>query len=235
MSDEEPKFSSNPAVNDILKEMSGEDKDKIQDSAEKFAVSVGATLTGHVKSEIKDLIEDVQHRGVRGRIRVPLRDRIDIEVSPGLKVPKHLIEDAVNQTSSPAIEEVIEKRHKRMVRDAAELKADLAAGQKVLQEMAKRLTNPVNLDEKYVSFDAMPAPVQRLVKAYMEAEAANLELNEAIQALAKTPLNVMTAAARAATEVKKTSEPPQLFGVDVTGLAQSQDYNSPWSRPGQPR
>ncbi len=235
MSDE-PKFSRNPAVNDILSEMAGEGAaEAVQAGAEKFAVSIGATVTGHVKSEIKDMIE----KGVKARTsrvpRVPLRDRIDVEVAPGLTVPKHLIEAAVNQTSSPAIEEVIEKRHKRMARDAAELKADLAAGQKVLQEMAERLSSPVNLDEKYVSYDAMPAPVQRLVKAYIDAEAANLELNEAIQALARTPLKVMTAAAKAATETKKSGEPAQPFGVDVTGQAQSQELNSPWSHLTRPR
>jgi hypothetical protein len=129
----------------------------------------------------------------------PTRDkRPQVEVLPGVMVSQRLIDEAVRARDSVAdarVEEIECKRieHKQVAAVAAarareELKNDLASSRQFLQAMVDRLRSPVNPDEKYVSYDAMPPPLQRIVKAYIDAEAANRELEDAIKALARAPI-----------------------------------------------
>ena len=62
--------------------------------------------------------------------------------------------------------------------------------------MWDRARKRVNKHEKFVSYDAMPTPLQRVVKAYIDAAAANTELDAAVKALNLAPMVV------AASEVK---------------------------------
>lgn len=125
------------------------------------------------------------------------RTKPAIEVLPGVMVSQHLIDEAVRATTDPGADErveAVERKYKVAARDREELKNDLASSRQFLQAMVDRLRQPVNPDEKYVSYDAMPPPLQRIVKAYIDAEAANRELEEAIKALAKAPITAIPTA-----------------------------------------
>lgn len=120
-----------------------------------------------------------------------------IEVLPGVMVSQHLIDEAVRATSDPGADtrvEEVERKYKVAARAREELKNDLASSRQFLQAMVDRLRSPVNPDEKYVSYDAMPPPLKRIVKAYIDAEAANRELEDAIKALAKAPITAVPVA-----------------------------------------
>lgn len=117
-----------------------------------------------------------------------------IEVLPGIMVSKEAIDEAVRATTDPRVEEIVEQRHKRISKEREEIKNDLNASRQFLQAMVDRFRQPINPNEKYVSYDAMPAPLQRIVRAYIDAEAANRELEEAIKALAQAPITVIPTA-----------------------------------------
>lgn len=68
-----------------------------------------------------------------------------------------------------------------------ELRQDINASKQVVQEMIERIKNPPNMKERYISFDAMPTALQRVVRAYIAVSEANRELDEAIKALATEP------------------------------------------------
>jgi len=110
-------------------------------------------------------------------------DKPLVEVVPGIMVSEHLIQAAVDATSTPGAVEDGERREVAKERELDEIREDISASRQVLQAMAERLRNPPDLQEKYVSFDAMPSPLQRVVKAYIDADAANRELDAAIAAL----------------------------------------------------
>jgi len=120
-----------------------------------------------------------------------------VEVAPGIMVSQHLIDEAVKTTSGDQAladdyVDQIERQAEARARDRAELKADISASQQVVKEMFERLRNPLDPREKYVSYDSMPAPLQRVVKAYIDASAANAELDEAVKALQLSSREIVT-------------------------------------------
>lgn len=119
---------------------------------------------------------------------IPINDlNRTVEVAPGILVSEHLIRDAVNATSVPGEIDRVEARENAKKRMFDELRQDIDASKRVVQSMIERIKNPPNLQEKFISFDAMPASLQRVVNAYIAASDANRELDEAIKALAAEP------------------------------------------------
>lgn len=125
---------------------------------------------------------------------VPLtskRKRKQVEVIPGIMVSQVLIDEAVRLTSSQPdavidfTEKMREADRERIRKAQEELKQDITASREIVFAMLQRMRDPVKYEEKFVSYDTMPAPLQRVIKAYIEAEAANRELNEAVSALSK--------------------------------------------------
>ena len=67
--------------------------------------------------------------------------------------------------------------------EVAQIRQEIEVSKQVVQglvELARASFNPM---ETYVSYDAMPVPLQRVIKAYAAREEANRELAEAIKAL----------------------------------------------------
>lgn len=129
---------------------------------------------------------------------VPLttnRKHKQVEIIPGIMVSQVLIDEAVRLTSNPfgsspstseeALEEARERYQQQRAKESAELREDIDKSREVVLAMVQRLRDPLKYEEKFVSFDTMPTPLQRVIKAYIEAEAANRELNEAVTALSK--------------------------------------------------
>lgn len=115
---------------------------------------------------------------------VPIpRHRDVVEVAPGIMVSQALIDEAVQVTSDPNVTEAIEQRQNVVAREQLLIKEDITASRQIIAAMVERLKNPPNMQERYVSYDSMPAPLQRVVKAYIDAAAANEELDAAIKAL----------------------------------------------------
>lgn len=113
-----------------------------------------------------------------------------VEVAPGILVLEHLIRvirDAVNATSEPGEVDRVEARENAKKRMFDELRQDIDASKRVIQSMVERIKNPPNMQEKFISYDAMPPSLQRVVNAYIAASDANRELDEAIKALAAEP------------------------------------------------
>jgi hypothetical protein len=115
-----------------------------------------------------------------------------VEVIPGVRISQAQIDAAVKATSGS--ETLIHPFAARDERDAAkekffeDIRQDIKASRSVIQEMMERLRTPVDMQEKYVSYDSMPAPLKRVVKAYIDVEEANKELTEAIKALGSSSL-----------------------------------------------
>jgi len=118
-------------------------------------------------------------------------DTPTVEVAPGIMVSETLIRAAVEATSSGDTPQDHQDHYRQLKRRDKtlheEVKKDLKASKKFVQEMFERANNPPNTKEKYVSFDAMSPSLQRVVKAYTAATEANKELDEAIKALAAEP------------------------------------------------
>ena len=115
-----------------------------------------------------------------------------VEVVPGVMVSQKLIDEAVRLTTnplSPSYEydaaEAVERRRLARQKANEELRQELDASRQIVQSMLDRMRDPLKFDEKFVSFDTMPTPLQRVIKAYIDAAAANKELNEAVAALQK--------------------------------------------------
>jgi len=115
-----------------------------------------------------------------------------VEMIPGIMVSQRLIDEAVRLTSSTgqelhdATREVVEEqRRERIQKENAEMRELIDTSKQVVLAMVQRMRDPLKYDEKFVSFDTMPAPLQRVVKAYIEAEEANRNLSEAVASLAK--------------------------------------------------
>jgi len=111
-----------------------------------------------------------------------------VEVVPGVMVSQKLIDEAVRLTSDPATETAVEdaeQRRLRRLRANEELRNEIDTSRQIVQSMLDRMREPLRYDEKFVSYDTMPGPLQRVVKAYIDAAAANKELNEAVAALQK--------------------------------------------------
>jgi hypothetical protein len=116
-----------------------------------------------------------------------------VEVAPGIMVSQKLIDEAVRMTTfggdiaDPAAdyrERLAEERRLQIAKDQAELRQDIDNSRTLVLEMLNRMREPAKYDEKFVSYDTMPGPLQRVVKAYIEAEEANKNLSEAVAALA---------------------------------------------------
>lgn len=126
-----------------------------------------------------------------------------VEVAPGVMVSQKLINEAVRHTSNTDDEqfetyvEEIEKVQIAKQKDFEELKQDLSTSKQIVQAMMDRARQPVNTHEKFVSYDAMPSPLQRVVKAYIEAAAANKELDEAVKALNLAPMVISASEVKA--------------------------------------
>lgn len=169
----EKQFSSNPVMNELF-----------TDTAERIRQETGEVIesTVELEAEGNPVI----------RVRPPVtRERVEVEVAPGIMVSEHLIRAAVEATStgdSPQDHQDYYRNLKlRDKKHQEEVRKDLNASKKFVKEMFDRLNNPPNMKEKYISFDAMPKPLQRVVKAYSAAAEANKELEEAIKALASAP------------------------------------------------
>lgn len=130
--------------------------------------------------------------------QVPLttnRKHKQVEIIPGIMVSQVLIDEAVRRTTTPysllpssteeALEEARERDRERRAKESAELREDIDKSREVVFAMVQRMRDPLKYDEKFISYDTMPPPLQRVVKAYIDAEAANRELNEAVASLSK--------------------------------------------------
>jgi len=106
-----------------------------------------------------------------------------VEVVPGIMVSEHLIRSAVEATTEPGAEDEIERRMHAATKAREELRQDIEKSREVVQAMMDRVRNPPNMKEKYISFDALPAPLQRVMTAYTAAAEANKELEDALAAL----------------------------------------------------
>lgn len=107
---------------------------------------------------------------------------------PGHRLPSFSLPRSRTRSGAekPAVE--VEARAAARKKLAEELRADMRASQQVIQAMIERACQPLKLDEKYVSYDAMPEPLQRVVAAYIAVSDAHKELDEAIRALQATEL-----------------------------------------------
>ncbi len=135
---------------------------------------------------------------------IPLTNAVHrntVEVVPGVMVSQHLIDEAVRLTSFPSAStdqevEAIERRAAVKAKDHDELRQDISTSRQIVQSMIDRVRNPAKFDEKYVSYDSMPKPIQRIVKAYMDVDAANKELEEAIKGVAQLASNATPVTAK---------------------------------------
>jgi len=112
-----------------------------------------------------------------------------VEVIPGIMVSQKLIDEAVrlttDPTSKPSAVEDAEERRLRRLKANEELRTEINTSRQIVQSILDRMRDPVKFNEKFVSYDTMPSPLQRVIKAYIDAAAANKELNEAVAALQK--------------------------------------------------
>lgn len=95
-------------------------------------------------------------------------------------VPERLIQEATQVVETCALDTpwVTKSCAADVARD---IKQDIDAGRKVVQELiSTKAELPREPEEKFISFDAMPAPLKRIVKAYMDLEAAQKELDAAV-------------------------------------------------------
>lgn len=131
------------------------------------------------------LVADVTKETVKALARDGITsDRIDwvrmeqvVEVAPGINVSKHLIDAA-----APGGAEALPTRSS-IERENDQLRADIDAGKQVIREMMERAKVPLNLQERYVSYDVMPVELQRVIRAYIGLDEARREFNEAIRAM----------------------------------------------------
>ncbi len=186
------KFSNNPIINSILTEKAlEEDVPGVEETLSDALPESARTFEGYLMDK-----EPLQSSSGMA-IRTVASRTSNVEVAPGVMVSQHLIDAAVNATVDNPAEaariEAVERKALKKAKEFAELKQDISASHKFVQEMFDRMRNPMKYDEKYVSFDQMPKPLQRVVNAYMAVSDANKELEEAIKALQE--LQVTTKAA----------------------------------------
>jgi hypothetical protein len=172
-------FANNPAVNEILNKM----HDGIDNAARN---------------------RDMQWADLPPYCMPNLSKSDVVEVAPGVMVSQHLIDEAVRHTSFSVDDEEaedyaeeVEKVQLAKQKHFEELKQDLSTSKQIVQAMMDRARQPVNTHEKFVSYDAMPTPLQRVVKAYIDAAAANTELDAAVKALNLAPLVVSASEVKA--------------------------------------
>lgn len=169
-----------------------------------------AILTDTAKSleeapeELKEALQEIDDLETRDenyeelQFVVPIRTvaskNSHVEVVPGVMVAQHLIDAAVSATTgdssavSDKVEELEQAHAQWRRRDAAELRMDLVNSAKLVKEMFDQMRNQAKYDEKFVSYDQMPAPLQRVVNACFAVSEANKELEEAIKGLTALPL-----------------------------------------------
>lgn len=114
-------------------------------------------------------------------------DKEVVEVMPGVMVSRHLIEESATCISDSRDASQVERDRVAVLKDQEELRADINASQQVVKEMFERARTPLNFNEKYVSYDSMPAPLQRVIKAYIALTEARAELDQAVKALQLEP------------------------------------------------
>jgi hypothetical protein len=105
-----------------------------------------------------------------------------VEVAPSASVDNRQIEAAVQV----AVDDHLTPARLPRLRGPAgraELKRDIEASKKVVQSLVDRLNEPVKPDEKYISFDAMPPPLKRVIEAYIALDAAQKELDKALKGM----------------------------------------------------
>jgi hypothetical protein len=92
-----------------------------------------------------------------------------------------LVEDAIknDQFGPPAATNDIRRN---ILFDDQLIKQDIDASKAVISEIIDRVKNPPK-DERYVGFDSLPSPLQRVIKAYMTVATAQEELDLAVKAL----------------------------------------------------
>lgn len=184
--------------------------ENIADRIEKYAETIGVKLNPKTRKQIGSMVneqvhieidsDDAQRVGDRwnelafGRsattsepppFSVPITGNSPvIEVAPGIMVSQHLIKEVAQASAygEPELDS-IEQKHVSKLKERQEMKELISASKQVVQSMVKRAREPVNPDEKYVSYDAMPAPLQHVIKAYIDASEANKKLDEAVKAL----------------------------------------------------
>lgn len=125
---------------------------------------------------------------IKEQVKLAARSRpkqLVVEVAPGITVPEHLISAAVAATSNYAEIDANNRMQSSRVKEAEDIKHDIDASRQAIQEMVniKRIGAQLDPNEKYVSYDAMSPELQRVVKAYVATNEAQLELKEAITAL----------------------------------------------------
>jgi hypothetical protein len=162
-------FTNNPVLNEILTEKAlEEDVPGVEEALEEVEIEEALTNAGHAPSAMAI-------RTVTGRTD-------NVEVAPGVIVSQHLIDAAVG-IASPTPVKGAAQWTALSNRVLNEIREDISSSQKFVQEMVDRMRNPGRYDEKYVSYDQMPKPLQRVVAAYIAVNEANKELEEAIKAL----------------------------------------------------
>ena len=116
------------------------------------------------------------------------REDATIEVAPGIEVSERQIKLAVEATTNPCAAIEIDRKYAAREKTREEVQKDIDISKEVINSMNERRREPVNPQEKYVSFDAMPTPLQRVVTAFAAASEANKELDAALAELKKLSL-----------------------------------------------
>lgn len=117
-------------------------------------------------------------------------DKELIEVVPGVMVSRSLIEDSATVISDMRDADQIARDRAAIEKDRAELRSDIDASQQVIKEMFERVQEPLDPKQKYINYDSMPVPLQRVIKAYLALTEARAELDQAVKALQLEPASM---------------------------------------------
>lgn len=188
----EKQYSTNPILNDIFadtaRNMDGVKEGYAVENSDGHPVVKRLAVEGEAVERWKEIAFSSTVAPEPPPFSVPISDvSRTVEVAPGILVSEHLIRDAVEATSAPGVAEQVEARENAKKKMFEELRQDINTSKQVVQSIIDRLRNPPNLQEKFISYDAMPPLLQRVVNAYIAASDANRELDEAIKALAAEP------------------------------------------------
>lgn len=185
-------FTLNPTLNAALTDTAK----SLEDAPKELKEALQELETFDTKAfqkyeELEFVVEqdDVVRSGMP--VRSSASDK-QVEVIPGVMVAQYLIDAAVASTINPlhpdanqTTEDIqkIEREQLRKEKARDELRADINNSAKLVKEMFDRMRNPAKYDAKFVSYDQMPAPLQRVVNAYIAVSEANKELEEAIKGI----------------------------------------------------
>lgn len=182
-------FTHSPAFNAILTDTAKSLEEAPEELKEALQEIDDLETRDENYEELQFVVEphDIANSGIP--IRTVASKNSHVEVVPGVMVAQHLIDAAVSATTgdssavSDKVEELEQAHAQWRRRDAAELRMDLVNSAKLVKEMFDRMRNPAKYDAKFVSYDQMPAPLQRVVNAYIAVSEANKELEEAIKGI----------------------------------------------------